>query len=158
VSAGIVAPFAIAGSRRRARLLGGMALTAAALAGGALAAFGGEAASAIGAIGGNQDLVSHYSIPATLSRAFDLDIDVVRVALGIVYAALLVRLLAGAARGEDWVRAAGWATLGLLVASAYMTPWYVIWALPLAAIARDRALVAATVALSAYQVVNGVPT
>ena len=47
-------------------------------------------------------------------------------------------LLVWAARGGDWVRAAGWAAFGLLVASAYMAPWYLIWLLPLAAISRDR--------------------
>jgi hypothetical protein len=157
LSAGLVAPFAVAGDERRRRLLLGVGLAALALAGSALAAFGGEAASAVGAIGGNQDLVSRYSIPATLSRALGTDVDAIRVVLGIAYAVLLLRLLVGAARGEDWIRAAGWASVGLLVTTAYMTPWYVIWALPLAAIARDRALIAAVLALSAYQLVNAVP-
>ncbi len=53
--------------------------------------------------------------------------------------------------------AAAWAALGLLVASAYMAPWYLIWLLPIAAVSRDRALVAASVALTLFQVRNGVP-
>jgi hypothetical protein len=157
LSAGLVAPFALAGSRQRRRLLLGIALAGAALAGATLAAFGGEAASAIGAIGGNQDLVSRYSIPATISRVLDVDVDAVRVLLAATYGLLLLRLIAGVLRGSDWLRAAGWASLGLLLATAYMTPWYVIWALPLAAISRDRWLIAAVLALSAYQLVNAIP-
>jgi hypothetical protein len=157
VSAGLVAPFALAGSERRLRLLAGIVVAAVVLSGAALAAFGGEAASAIGAIGGNQDLVSRYSIPATVSRLLGVDVDPLRVVFGVAYGAFLLWLLLRSIRGFDWVRAAGWASFGLLVSTAYMTPWYVIWALPLAAIARDRALVAAVLALSAYQLVNSVP-
>ena len=61
------------------------------------------------------------------------------------------------ARGADWVRAAGWAAFGLLVASAYMVPWYLIWLLPVAAISRDRALLVATAVLTVFQAVNAVP-
>ena len=66
-------------------------------------------------------------------------------------------LLAWVANGADWVRAAGWAALGLLVASNYVTPWYVILALPLAAIARDRALVVASVLFTAFLLRDQVP-
>jgi hypothetical protein len=60
-------------------------------------------------------------------------------------------LLAWAWRGGDWVRAAAWAGLGLLVATAWLLPWYVIWALPLAAISRDRILQLLVLALTAFQ-------
>ena len=43
------------------------------------------------------------------------------------------------------------------VASAYMVPWYLIWLLPLAAISRDRILIGATILLTLFQVINGVP-
>jgi hypothetical protein len=69
----------------------------------------------------------------------------------------VVWLFAWTARGGDWVRAAGWAGLGLLCTTVYLTPWYLIWALPLAAVSRDRALIALTLALSAYQLTVGVP-
>jgi hypothetical protein len=38
----------------------------------------------------------------------------------------------------------------LLLASAYVTPWYVIWALPLAAISRDRSLIVGAVLVTAF--------
>ena len=55
------------------------------------------------------------------------------------------------------MRAAGWASLGLLVASAYIVPWYLIWLLPVAAISRDRVLIGATIVLTIFQAINGVP-
>ena len=38
-----------------------------------------------------------------------------------------------------------------------MVPWYLIWLLPLAAVSRDRPLIAGSVALTLFQVVNAVP-
>ena len=47
-------------------------------------------------------------------------------------------------RGQmDWIAAAGWATLAMLLASSSLLPWYVAWLLPLAALGRDRRLVTA---------------
>ena len=66
-------------------------------------------------------------------------------------------LLAWVLRGADWVRAAGWGAFGLLIATAWMVPWYLIWLLPLTAVYRDRVLVGATVALTACQAINAVP-
>ena len=39
-----------------------------------------------------------------------------------------------------------------------MAPWYLIWLLPLAAISRDRALLAGSVVLTVFQVANGIPS
>ena len=75
-----------------------------------------------------------------LSRASGIDVDFFRAILGALAIAGIVWLLVATARGFDWVRAAGWAALAVLVATAYMAPWYVIWLLPVAAISRDRAL------------------
>ena len=38
------------------------------------------------------------------------------------------------------MRAAGWAGAGLLLATTWLLPWYLIWVLPLAALSRDRPL------------------
>jgi len=48
------------------------------------------------------------------------------------------------------VACAGWATLGALATSAWLTPWYVVWALALAAVAPDRRLRAATLGFCGY--------
>ena len=75
----------------------------------------------------------------------------------VAYGVLGVWLLVWTARGGDWIRAAAWASLGLLLATAYLTPWYLLWALPLVALARDRTLLILMLALSAYQLTVGVP-
>jgi hypothetical protein len=162
---GIAAPFALLGagaaeSRGRraaiARLLAG-ALAAAALVGAAgLALYGADLARAFDVLGSSQGRISHWSVPATISRA-GLDVDVVRAVLAAGFAIALILLLRWTWRGGDWVRAAGWATFALLIASAYMTPWYVIWLLPFAALARDRTLLALTLALTAFQLRPTIP-
>ena len=72
-------------------------------------------------------------------------------------ASVVAWLLVAVARGFDWVRAAGWAALGVLVASAYIVPWYLIWVLPVAAISRDRVLIGATILMTVFQAINGIP-
>jgi hypothetical protein len=158
--AAVAAPFALVGAAtapRRVRLLGGAAIAAAAVAAGGLALFGDAALHGFSAISGSQQTVSYHGVPATAARITGLDLDLVRGVLATAYGLLVVCLLAWTARGADWVRATAWAMVGLLCATAYLTPWYLVWALPLVAVARDRALVAITLALSAYQLSVGVP-
>ena len=58
---------------------------------------------------------------------------------------------------REWVTGAGWATLGLLAASAWLVPWYAIWVLPLAAVSGNRRLRAATLLFCAYAVLIHLP-
>jgi alpha-1,6-mannosyltransferase len=153
----VYAPFALAGSPQRLRLAAGLVATALVLGVVTLLAFGGSAAEALGVAGDNQATVSRWSVPGTLSRITGLDVDPIRIAFAALYAGAVVALLVWVVRGADWVRAAGWAALGLLVATAWMVPWYVIWVLPLAAIGRDRLLMLAAVALTVFQAINAVP-
>ena len=53
-------------------------------------------------------------------------------------------------RGYDWIAASGWALLALIVGSSWLLGWYVLWPLPFAAIANDRRLKVASVALVVY--------
>lgn len=157
---GLIAPFALLGaSDRSARLrwLAGAAAAVLVLGAVTFAAFGSSAAEALGVAGDNQDTVSRYSVPATLGRILGLDVDPIRVVFLAGYAVALVALCVWVVRGADWIRAAGWATFGLLVATAWMVPWYVVWLLPLAAVSRDRLLIAGAVALTLFQTVNAVP-
>jgi hypothetical protein len=156
-SALVVAPFALVGARRRGLLLLGELLAAIAVAVAASIAFGWDWTGALGLAGENQDRTSHMSIPITLARLTGLDPDPVRAAALLLYAAAVVLLLVRAWRGHDWVRAAGWATLGLLLATSWLLPWYLIWLLPLAAISRSRPLVLLTLALTAYQLGARIP-
>ncbi len=157
---GLIAPFALIGARgagARTRLVAGAAAAGAAIAVVALAVYGTAATEALDVLGGSQDKISRYSLPATLSRASGIDLDSVRAAAIVAFSALVLYWLWRVARGGDWIRGAAWSALGLLLATAYMTPWYMVWALPLVAISRDRVLIGLTLAFSAFQLVNSIP-
>jgi alpha-1,6-mannosyltransferase len=153
----IAAPFALIGARRPRRLLAGALGAASLLAGVAFIAFGGHWLGAIGLAGENQHRTSHMSIPITFARLTGLDPTAVRATALAIFAAVFIYLLAWTWRGNDWLRAAAWASFTLLIATAWLLPWYLIWALPLVALSRDRPLQLLTLALTAYQLPARMP-
>jgi hypothetical protein len=145
--------------RRRAvmRLAAGALCAALVLGGAAYLAFGWSWLNALELATDNQEHASHLSIPITLARLTGLGAPPVRAAALALFAAALAGLLAWTWRGGDWVRAAGWAAFALLLATSWLLPWYLIWALPLAAISRDRPLQLLTLGLTAYQLGARIP-
>jgi len=156
-SAVVALPFALLGSERRRGLLLGGGAAAALLVLAASLAFGWSWLDAFSLAGENQGRTSHMSIPITAARLTGLDPDLTRVAFGALYAALVIHLLTWTARGGDWLRASAWATTGVLIASAWLLPWYLIWALPQAALSRDRPLQLLLLGLTAYQLGARIP-
>jgi glycosyl transferase family 87 len=150
------APFALLGARSR-RLLIATAVALAALTAISLLAFGAHSLAAVGPIGGDQAATTRYSVPRFISGLLGVGTAPLHAGLLILYACFVAWLLRRTWLGEDWVRAAAWAAVGLLVATAWLLPWYVIWALPLVALVRDRPLLAAVLAMTAFQLVNRVP-
>jgi Na+/proline symporter len=72
--------------------------------------------------------------------------------------AVIGLVAAGVTRGRpDWLTGAGWATLGLLVCTSWLMPWYIIWALPLAALSTSRHLRYATFAFMAFAAISFLP-
>jgi alpha-1,6-mannosyltransferase len=138
-------------------LLAGAALALGAIGLAAYAAFGWSWLDGFAVVGENQGRVSNYSLPNLLSELLNVDVDTVRSATAVSYLVLLAALLRWTYRGGDWIRASGWAALGLLLATAWLLPWYVLWALPFAAISRDDRLVAAVLALTAVQLAARIP-
>ncbi len=120
-------------------------------------AFGWEWLHAFGLAGENQGRTSHMSIPVTFARLTGIDEGAVRVAAPAIFGAALVWLLAWTWRGADWIRTAAWAGTGLLLATSWLLPWYLVWPLPLAAVARDRLLAFLLLALTAYQLGARIP-
>jgi hypothetical protein len=59
-------------------------------------------------------------------------------------------------RGEA-ITASGWASVALLVSLSWVLPWYVLWALPLAALSPSRRLRNATIVLSVYLMIVWAP-
>jgi alpha-1,6-mannosyltransferase len=156
-SAAFIAPFALLGARRRDRLALGAAAALLVTAAVAYLAFDWHWLDAFGLAGENQGRTSHLSLPTTFARITGLGVEPVRVTALALYAAAVAYLLAWTWRGGDWVRAAAWAALGLLLATSWLLPWYLIWPLPLVAISRDRPLQLLTLALTAYQLAARIP-
>jgi alpha-1,6-mannosyltransferase len=157
-----VAPFALVTTLRDSRGAAGRlvlgALAAAVVLGVAgYLGFGWHWLHAFGLAGENQGRTSHLSIPVTFARLTGIDEGAVRVAALVLFGAAVVWLLVRTWRGADWVRAAAWAGTGLLLATSWLLPWYLLWPLPLAAVARDRLLVVLLLALTAYQLGARIP-
>ena len=51
-----------------------------------------------------------------------------------------------------------WATLCLLLCSAWLLPWYVVWVLPFAAVGNSPRLRAATLVFTCYVIASRVPS
>jgi len=163
-SAGLVVPFLLAAGPVR-RVLAGALATALTIAAAAYAGFGADALDALGLLSDNQERSSRWSFPYKTAELLGavlpgdrLDYrDAVRAAYAVGFGAIALWLFARTWRGDDPIRMAGWATLALLVASAWLVPWYALWLLPLAALAADRRLELATAALCAWMLVIAVP-
>lgn len=156
----LIAPFALLAAYRERvaqRFLTGLALAGLALAGIALAVYGSAAVEALDILGSSQNLISRYSLPATLERLSGADLELIRGILLAGFLALFAYWLWRVGRGGDPIRGAAWTAIGLLLATAYLTPWYLIWAIPLVALSRDRPLIVLTLAFSAFQLVNSIP-
>jgi hypothetical protein len=92
--------------------------------------FGVSSLESIGLVETDQAATSKYSVPATAARLLDVRVDPVRYTALALFVVALVLLVVWTLRGANWIRAAGWAALGLLLATGWLMPWYVIWVLP----------------------------
>lgn len=156
-TAAIALPFALLGAKRRASFLFGGIAAALLVVLVSYVAFGWSWLHAFALAGENQGRTSHMSIPITTARLTGLDPDPVRIAFGAAYASLVIYLLTWTHRTGDWLRATAWGTTGLLLATAWLLPWYLLWPLPAAALSRDRALQLLVLALTAYQLGARIP-
>jgi hypothetical protein len=156
-TAAIAVPFALLGTGRPARFLLGGSTALALLTLAAYLAFDWNWLHAFTLAGENQDRTSHMSIPITTARLTGLDPNLVRTAALTLYAALVVYLLIWTHRTGDWLRATAWATTGLLLATSWLLPWYLLWPLPAAALSRDRPLQLLLLGLTAYQLGTRIP-
>ncbi len=164
LTGGLLVPFAIAAGgggrrtweRRRERMVGaGLGGVAVAVLG--FTMFGTGPLHLLGTVRKSQSEGDWHSIPGFIGTRFGLGSagHVASLALAVVFAAVFCWLLRRVWRNEmDWINAAGWATLALLVTASSLLPWYVAWLIPLAALATDRRLWRAALVISA--VVQGI--
>jgi hypothetical protein len=162
VTAGLALPFLLLTpptARERLRVLGAAALSLALVAVIGLIGFGSHAFGFAGAVSEQQQLVATHSLPAETARLVGLHgtpgwwRHCFIAGFAVVFLYALWRTL----RGADWRVAAGWTTLALLLATAWLLPWYAIWPLPLAAVSGDRRLRAATLLFCAYALLIHLP-
>jgi hypothetical protein len=117
-------------------------------------AFGPHVFSVAGALATQQGKIAGHSLPSQVSQWLGLGklAPGVRVAFlasfGGVFAASLWRTWRGAA----WLDCYGWTTLALLAATAWLLPWYGLWALLPASLSSNRRLRIATLIACAYLV------
>lgn len=161
-TAALTLPFLLVGqptARERLRATASALASLALLAAVALIGFGSHALGFAGAISEQQQIVATHSIPAETARLVGLTGTPAwwrHAFAGLLGAAVLLALWL-TFKGADWRSAAGWATLALLVCTAWLLPWYASWPLPLAAVSRDRRLRAATLLVCAYAIVIHLP-
>jgi alpha-1,6-mannosyltransferase len=157
-SAGIALPFLLLGARRRTHVAVGAVAGAALVAIVGLALFGDQAFGFVTQLLGEQHLVADSSVPSQISALLGLPglAPGVRLGAGLLAGVSVAWLLWRTYRGMEWIAAAGWATLAVLVGTAWITPWYVIWVLPLAAVSGDRRLRLATLVFCAFVVATRV--
>jgi alpha-1,6-mannosyltransferase len=149
LTAGLLLPFAIAaggpqrGRDRRRDLILGAGTVFALLASLTVALYGTGGLQLLANVERSQSKGDWHSIPGFVSTR--LGLPTVGHILGFVLAAAFVGVSAWLVRRvwrgrSDWIDAAGWATIAMLVAASSLLPWYVAWALPLAAVGTDRRL------------------
>lgn len=149
--------FAIAGrggrrerNRRRDVVLGGMLSLAAAAALG-FTVFGTGPLQMFATLQRVQSEGDWHSIPGFISTRLGLGTvgHVMGIVLGLAFVVVLVWLLRRVWQGRmDWIAAAGWSAVTLLITASSLLPWYVTWLMPLAALGGDRRLWRAAIVLT----------
>jgi glycosyl transferase family 87 len=176
VTAGLVLPFLVLApgrTRERLSVAASAVLSLLVLVAIGLIGFGFHTLGFLNAVGEQQQLVATHSLPAETARLVGLGgtpswwrhlfiagfLAVLALALWQTGAPRLTQPSGPGARGvgANWLVAAGWTTLALLLATAWLLPWYAIWLLPLAAVSGNRRLRGATLLFCAYAVLIHLP-
>jgi hypothetical protein len=166
-SAALVVPFLVLGARKGSvPVLAAAAAAAVGIGLVALIGFGADALDALGLISSNQERTSRFSFPYKTAELLGavlpgdrLDYrSAIRALYALAFAAVALWLMHRTWRGRsEPIAMAAWTTLAVLVASAWLVPWYALWLLPLAALTTDRRLWIASFALSAWMLAIAVP-
>jgi hypothetical protein len=151
----VLLPFMLLARRRLAPLFGA-AVAALACAIAAYVAFGIHGVDIVSALNRDAAFVSTDSFPTEIAHlfgkpgVFPVDHDLLKIGLVLIVVHLMWRTW----RGYDWVAASGWTLLAIAVTSTWLLAWYILWSLPLAAVSRDRRLLAATLVVQALFIVH----
>jgi alpha-1,6-mannosyltransferase len=161
VSAALMLPFVLlAAERRRAALAAAVvaALVATAIS---FAVFGSHLTGMVHALTAEQNQVAKHGVPAEISTLLGLGrrrangvrlAEGIRIAFVVAFIVALALALWRTWRGSWWLDCYAWATLALLACSAWLLPWYGMWALLPASVSGSRRLQGVTLAASGYLV------
>jgi Glycosyltransferase family 87 len=133
----VLLPFALLGSRRPGRALIWGLLAALVVGAITVLVFGTHVSSLLHVLQRDARLETPNDVPGVINDVFGLGLAnhtlgrIGMLVLIVVVGALLVRVY----RGGDWLENAGWATCAVIVTTTWFLPWYLIWFLPLAALA-----------------------
>ena len=139
-------------ARRRLRILQGAAVAAVPLLALILALFG----FSLPNLSDQSTLLTNFSIPNVVGDLLGLGggtpgmLRAANIALGLT-------VLYHVYRRREWLAGAGWSTFALIASLAWLVPWYVIWLLPLAALATNVRLRRAAIGMTIYLVLAFVP-
>jgi hypothetical protein len=101
-------------------------------------------------------LVTGFSVPNLVGIALGFGgatHTVLRLCELVVGLVVLVSL-----RRRDWIEGAAWAQLAFIVGLSWLMPWYLVWALPLAALAHGRAVRRASILFTLFVLATFLPT
>ncbi len=151
----LLVPFlllALATRQRRLRFIAGAAIAAVPMIALSLALFG----LSIPNLSDQSSLLTDFSIPNIVG----LLIGIGGGAPGLLKVAIVCVVLVVAYevyRERDWLAGAGWSTFALLASLAWLVPWYVIWLLPLAALATSVNLRRTALAMTVFLILAFMP-
>lgn len=151
-TAGLILPFLLLGARswrRRASVVSGVVLAGVPLVVLSVALFG----FSLPNFAGQTQQLTAFSLANLLGWGLGLGGGapvLLKVLELCVVAVVVVQLL----RNRDWVGGAGWATAALIASLGWLWPWYLVWLLPLAAIASSARLRGVALLLTVYLVIT----
>jgi alpha-1,6-mannosyltransferase len=151
----LLLPFLLvaAGSgERRRKVLVGAALTAVPLVVLSVALFG----LSLPNLSQQSSLLTPFSIPDVFGYVIGAGGGTTLI-LRLADVALVVAIVLLVRRRGDWLTNAGWAMVALIASLAWLMPWYVIWLLPLAALASSVRLPRAAGVLTVFVVLTFMP-
>ncbi len=158
-SGGVLIPIVLAGlvraPRRFVQVLLGMLLAGVVVGGASLIAFGLH----IPDLSTQSKVVTSISLPNLLGLALGSggETETLHSLLSAILLLSIVACCAMAYRRRESIAASGWATVALLVTLGWVLPWYILWLLPLAALAGSRRLRNTALVLGAYLIVAWSP-
>ncbi|HEY7267741.1 MAG TPA: glycosyltransferase family 87 protein [Solirubrobacterales bacterium] len=133
----VLLPFALLGSKRPVRALIWGVVAAAVVAAITVIAFGTHVSSLLHVLQRDARLDTPNDVPGVINSVLGLGLT--NHALGrigmLVMVTVIAVLLIRVYRGGDWLENAGWATCAVIVTTTWFLPWYLVWFLPLAALA-----------------------